>query len=89
MPQFSQFYLAYIRSPEWRKRREVALFRASYRCSICGKRRGLQVHHKTYERLGSEALDDLQVVCRGCHWWITWGSRLWRWFTKFIKKPRW
>lgn len=27
----------------------------------------LQVHHRTYERIGNEGLDDLIVVCPRCH----------------------
>lgn len=40
---------------------------ASYRCERCGAKRDLQVHHKTYERLGVERDQDLEVVCADCH----------------------
>jgi len=48
-------------------RRNRALRLASYRCATCGARRGLEVHHVTYERLGAERDDDLRVLCAACH----------------------
>jgi hypothetical protein len=40
---------------------------ARYRCQRCQARQDLQVHHKTYERLGRERDDDLEVLCDSCH----------------------
>ena len=40
---------------------------ARWRCQKCESRRGLDVHHTTYERLGHEWDSDLQVLCRDCH----------------------
>lgn len=34
---------------------------------MCQSRFRLQVHHKTYARLGKERLEDLQVLCFNCH----------------------
>ena len=61
------FYLAYLNSPSWRITRNHALRRAQYRCERCGASRNLQVHHKSYERLGREWDQDLEVLCEGCH----------------------
>jgi hypothetical protein len=61
------FYLAYLNSPGWRKVRNRALKRAFYRCERCGEKRDIQVHHKTYERLGAEWDSDLEVLCRDHH----------------------
>ncbi len=36
-------------------------------CSICGSKRNIEVHHKTYERAGVEKLEELVVLCRSCH----------------------
>ena len=36
-------------------------------CEACGYSRKLQVHHKTYERLGKERNSDLVLLCRDCH----------------------
>lgn len=61
------FYLAYLNSAEWRMRRQRALKLAGYRCHRCGAKRPLQVHHKTYDRLGAEWDQDLEVLCVTCH----------------------
>lgn len=60
-------YEAYLQTPWWRARRNRALRAAGYRCTACGTKRELQVHHRSYERLGEEQDEDLQVLCRGCH----------------------
>ena len=62
-----EFYLAYLNSAEWRSRRNRALKHAGYRCERCQSKRDLQVHHKTYERLGKEFDSDLEVLCATCH----------------------
>lgn len=61
------FYLAYLRSADWRTHRNRALGLANYRCQRCGSTRELEVHHRTYERLGREWDQDLEVVCTACH----------------------
>jgi hypothetical protein len=63
----ADFYFEYIHSEEWRRRRNRALRLSLYRCAKCGGRYGLEVHHQTYERIGAERDDDLQVLCRDCH----------------------
>lgn len=60
-------YDAYLRSPTWRRKRDGALRRARWTCERCPAQRGLQVHHKTYERLGTERDSDLEVLCPTCH----------------------
>ena len=63
-------YGLYLQSPAWRARAAAALRRAGYRCMICNADRWftrLEVHHRTYERLGRESPEDLIVLCRHCH----------------------
>jgi 5-methylcytosine-specific restriction endonuclease McrA len=36
-------------------------------CERCGGQDALQVHHRTYERLGAELDEDFEVLCRRCH----------------------
>lgn len=60
-------YLAYLNSPEWRKQRNRALKLADYKCARCGSKRRPHVHHLTYERLGKEWDQDLEVLCESCH----------------------
>ena len=66
-PASRDFYLAYLNSPGWRFRRNAALRRVGFRCERCGSKRDLQVHHKTYDRLGNELDSDLEALCLLCH----------------------
>ena len=63
-------YHEYIKTEAWRERAEAAKQRVGHRCQICNRpatRVTLDVHHRTYERLGTERPEDLTVLCRGCH----------------------
>ncbi len=60
-------YSDYLRTPEWYRRRAVALKIAEHRCQLCYSQEGLTIHHRTYERLGAERMTDLLVLCRECH----------------------
>lgn len=62
-----QTYRDYLASRHW------AATRASYRAAtdlpqvcICGATK-VQLHHRTYERLGEERLTDLYPLCPMCH----------------------
>lgn len=75
-PARSSKYKLYIASPEWRcKREEYWKSGVMRECYVCGDPwvdfKGKQLHHRTYERLGNENLDDLVPVCVGCHQDIT------------------
>lgn len=60
-------YVTYLASGHWRDTREAALERAGRRCQLCNGAKRLDVHHRTYERVGAEHPGDLTVLCRGCH----------------------
>lgn len=61
-------YVLYLRTPEWQRTRADALRRAGYRCSLDATHRDrLEVHHRTYERLGAERARDVIVLCHDCH----------------------
>jgi 5-methylcytosine-specific restriction endonuclease McrA len=63
----SMTYEQYLGTRHWRQRRERSLVLADHRCERCGARSTLQVHHRTYERLGEELDEDLEVLCDRCH----------------------
>jgi 5-methylcytosine-specific restriction endonuclease McrA len=69
MKTFSPEYHAYLRSDAWQRKRKAVLRRAGYRCERCGADVPLDIHHLTYARFGHENLEDLQALCRMCHWW--------------------
>ena len=61
-------YADYLQTPEWSARRQRAFKRAWFRCQLCNSSKGgLNVHHRTYERLGDERDSDLIVLCEKCH----------------------
>jgi len=67
MPAKKFSYREYLRSPQWQRKRKGALKRAGNRCQLCNSPARLQVHHRTYDRIGNEAPDDLIVLCSVCH----------------------
>ncbi len=60
-------YQEYIRSGAWYRKRYGALQRAENRCQVCNSPEQLQVHHRSYQNLGSEKPSDLVVLCECCH----------------------
>lgn len=60
-------YEVYLTTLHWRNVRQRKLGEVGYRCEKCDRDKGLEVHHLTYERLGQESLEDLQVLCPICH----------------------
>lgn len=69
-----QRYLGYLESSKWTAKRHEKLVSVNYTCEECGYNREtcfpeipLDVHHLTYDNLGDEPMQDLQVLCRQCH----------------------
>lgn len=62
-------YVAYLASEHWADvRRRYWESRLPKCCHGCGaSSRPLDLHHRTYKRLGGEYLTDLILVCRNCH----------------------
>lgn len=63
----SDQYGQYLLSEKWRYLRMRVVWRDKAMCRVCGSRKGLEVHHKTYFRLGNERLEDLVTLCSVCH----------------------
>jgi 5-methylcytosine-specific restriction endonuclease McrA len=70
-------YAAYLSSAAWRtneaRLRELAA--SGFACRLCPNSAAdghiLEVHHRTYERLGAEIDGDLITLCRECHLGVT------------------
>ena len=60
-------YQAHLKTDHWQQVRLLALEAAGHRCQVCNSPDQLDVHHRTYERLGHEDLSDLTVLCGTCH----------------------
>jgi 5-methylcytosine-specific restriction endonuclease McrA len=62
-------YRAYLKSPEWKAKRQRLYRDRKGRCEDCYKKLGkrFHAHHESYERVGDEDLDDLRLLCTKCH----------------------
>jgi hypothetical protein len=61
-------YVEYLQTSEWKNKRLKTLKRSGYHCQLCNKSDVmLNVHHRTYERLGCERIGDLITLCHDCH----------------------
>ena len=65
-PDWAEF-LEYQRSEQWRNIRQIVRERFDGRCAACNSPNGLEVHHRTYERVGMEEIGDLTLLCTECH----------------------
>lgn len=80
--QSKDFYTQYINSRTWKLKRREVLKRDNKQCQTCLSGENLEVHHKTYEHLGNEPLEDLITLCKHCHEAITSSIR----FRRYSKK---
>lgn len=61
-------YKTFLRTPEWRETRNAALVRYGHACALDARHtEHLHVHHRDYARRGEERLQDVIVLCQGCH----------------------
>jgi hypothetical protein len=67
MNAHSPEYIEYRKSPGWKITRAYMIKRVGGGCQQCHSSTRLQVHHRTYERLGRELPEDLLVLCEFCH----------------------
>ncbi len=73
-------YKDYLKSEHWinlRKRfynskkvKKMKEIHNKVLCEFCYGNENLNLHHRTYKRIGNERLDDLVVVCKECHYHI-------------------
>jgi 5-methylcytosine-specific restriction endonuclease McrA len=60
-------YDSYLRSKTWQRVRARAFATYGRKCARCPSTKRLHVHHKTYVRMGSELMEDLEILCEPCH----------------------
>ena len=60
-------YEKYLQSESWQNKVREVKRRAGYACLLCMSPHRLEVHHRTYDRMGNELLEDLVVLCATCH----------------------
>ena len=60
-------YAEYLKTDWWSHQKNRTLAAADGRCQVCNSARRLNVHHRTYERVGREQAADLTALCSECH----------------------
>lgn len=60
-------HATYMKSPEWAALRRRYYSKYPAKCFCCSTTKNLNLHHKTYNRLGNERLSDLVPLCEPCH----------------------
>lgn len=71
--EWQKVHKKYLASDIWKDIRKRKIKAVGYKCEQCGAQyisdAGLQIHHRTYDRVGGLERDsDLEVVCAGeCH----------------------
>jgi 5-methylcytosine-specific restriction endonuclease McrA len=60
-------YAEYLKTAHWQRVRTLALEQAGFQCELCSSTEALEVHHRTYGRLGFERPDDVIALCHDCH----------------------
>ena len=67
VPNLKKVYAKYLQSVRWKAKRLEKLNSVDYHCARDGKTEGVQVHHRTYDNVPNEPMEDLIVLCRDCH----------------------
>src|SRR6185369_486505 len=60
-------YAEYLKSPHWALIKFNVFAARGMKCELCGSLKDIDIHHKTYGRIGREKPEDLMVLCRLCH----------------------
>lgn len=63
-------YNKYLRSDYWKEIKNQVLERDDNRCRLCNLKEKLHVHHRTYNNLNNEKLEELITLCKKCHYII-------------------
>jgi 5-methylcytosine-specific restriction endonuclease McrA len=67
MDSWHKTYNARIKSAQWKNMKRDLIRMRGQKCEKCGSCTMLELHHKTYERLGKELTSDLELLCFSCH----------------------
>lgn len=65
-----QDYLDYLKSQQWREKKQIRFLLDKGTCQECGTKlefKESHCHHKTYRWLYEEPMEDLETLCRYCH----------------------
>ncbi len=60
-------YEKYLTSKAWKDKRIQLFILRGKKCERCPQTKYLHVHHKHYQNIFNEQMEDLEVLCRECH----------------------
>lgn len=66
-PYKEWYWKIYLKSDHWNDLRLRKLEQCRYKCSLCDKKKKLDVHHMRYKNIYDIELIDLLACCRKCH----------------------
>lgn len=62
-------YKEYLQSKHWKNlKKRYKNSKLIQKCYICDSNKNINIHHKTYKRIGNERLNDLIPLCKECHY---------------------
>ena len=67
--EIANTYEEYLKTRHWRLLRLKVAKKRHFRCEFCGEKfeNHYEIHHKHYNSLGKEKIDDLMFLCKNCH----------------------
>lgn len=79
-------YQEYLSSRHWESLKQTyRQAKFSCECYACNSKNNLNLHHKSYDRIGNERLQDLIYLCKSCHGEVHYLLRAY--FNKLIVVP--
>lgn len=61
-------YTEYLNSDEWSAIKRKALGRDRYKkCYVCGSKHNIELHHMSYNTIGTTDLRNIRALCRNHH----------------------
>lgn len=61
-------YNKYLKTNYWKGIKDQVLERDGFKCRLCNSEKELHVHHRTYDYLEDEKLEELITLCKRCHY---------------------
>lgn len=66
-PERHAKYVDYLKTPDWKAKRELVIDRENGLCQGCRSSPISEIHHATYKTLGNELIFQLVGLCSTCH----------------------
>jgi phage terminase large subunit GpA-like protein len=60
-------YRQYMQSEQWARVKAAYYARHRQQCRACGSKQHIDLHHRSYDRMGYETDRDLVPLCESCH----------------------